>query len=179
MEKRKIGCWATDRQLGICEDDEMEIIKYQDKYKQQVIDLILHIQNDEAKIDLQIDEQPDLLDIEKHYFENGGDFLIAVDSDKVIGTFAYMNYGDGNAVLKKFFVDSEWRSKKVGLALYEKLLDELKAKEYRYAVLDTPSVATKSHRFYERAGFKRISKEELPFHYEYPDRDSYLYLLKL
>ncbi len=28
----------------------MEIIKYQDAYKQQVIDLILHIQNSEAKI---------------------------------------------------------------------------------------------------------------------------------
>ena len=27
----------------------MEIIKYQDAYKQQVIDLILHIQNSEAK----------------------------------------------------------------------------------------------------------------------------------
>ena len=40
----------------------MEIIKYQDTYKQQVIDLILHIQNSEAKINLTIEEQPDLLD---------------------------------------------------------------------------------------------------------------------
>lgn len=35
------------------------------------------------------------------------------------------------------------------------------------------------HEFYERAGFKRISKEELPFEYDYPDRNSYLYLLEV
>ena len=157
----------------------MEIIKYQSEYRQQVIDLILHIQNDEAKIDLQIEEQPDLLDVEEYYFKNGGNFLIAVEDNKVIGTFAYMNYGNGNAFLKKFFVEANWRGKKVGLALYEKLINELKAKEYRYAVLDTPAVARKSHEFYERAGFKKISKEELPFKYEYPDRNSYLYLLSI
>ena len=39
----------------------MEIIKYHEKYKQQVIDLILHIQNDEANLHLQIEDQPDLL----------------------------------------------------------------------------------------------------------------------
>ncbi|MCD7729998.1 MAG: GNAT family N-acetyltransferase [Oscillospiraceae bacterium] len=157
----------------------MEIIKYQKEYKQQVIDLILHIQNDEARIDLKIEEQLDLLDIEEYYFKNGGNFLIAIEDNKVIGTFAYMNYGNGNAVLKKFFVETNWRRKKVGLALYEELIDELKAKKYRYAVLDTPSVAKRSHEFYERAGFKRISKEELPFNYEFPDRDSYLYLLSI
>lgn len=41
----------------------MEIIKYQDTYKQQVINMILHIQNSEAKINLTIEEQPDLLDV--------------------------------------------------------------------------------------------------------------------
>lgn len=98
----------------------MEIIQYQEKYKQQVIDLILHIQNDEAKINLSLVEQQDLLDVEKYYFENGGDFIIAVHDNKVIGTFAYMNYGGGNAVLKKFFVDAKWRSQKVGLAHMKK-----------------------------------------------------------
>ena len=43
----------------------MTIISYDEKYLQQIIDLILHIQNDEAKIDLPLSEQPDLLDIYK------------------------------------------------------------------------------------------------------------------
>ena len=51
----------------------MKIITYQDKYKQKIIDLILHIQNDEAGINLQIDEQPDLLNVPLYYEKNGGE----------------------------------------------------------------------------------------------------------
>lgn len=54
----------------------MEIITYQDKYKQQIIELILHIQNCEAKINLSVEEQPDLLDIPYYYQKNGGEFFI-------------------------------------------------------------------------------------------------------
>lgn len=157
----------------------MEIITYQDKYQQQIIDLILHIQNDEAKINLPLEEQPDLLNIPSYYQQNGGAFLLAVDHDQVIGTLAFMNYRNGNAVLKKFFVRSDWRSKKVGLALYEAVLVILKRNHFRQVLLDTPSVARASHRFYEKAGFRKISIDQLPFPYDFPDRDSYLYLLKL
>ena len=145
----------------------MDIIPYENAYRQAVIDLILHIQNDEAKIHLSLEEQPDLLDIPNAYEATGGKFWIAVDRGDVVGTLAFMNYGNGNAVLKKFFVRADWRKKKLGLALYQKVL------------LDTPSVATASHRFYERAGFRRIEKSDCPFPYHYPDRDSYLYLLIL
>lgn len=64
----------------------MKIITYQDKYKEQIIDLILHIQNDEAKINLSPEEQPDLLDIPSYYQKDGGEFWIALDGDTVIGT---------------------------------------------------------------------------------------------
>ena len=157
----------------------MEIIKYREEYKQQIIDLILHIQNAEAGIDLQIEEQPDLLNIPLYYEKNGGEFWIALDNGEVIGTIALMNYGNGNGILKKFFVRADWRDQKIGLALYQTLLEEVKRGGYRQLLLDTPSVAKASHRFYERAGFLKISKNELPFHYEYPDRNSFLFLLKI
>ena len=157
----------------------MEIVSYQEKYKQQIIHLILHIQNDEAKINLPIEEQPDLLDIPSNYEKNGGRFFVAVDGEDVVGTFAFMNYGNGNAVLKKFFVRADWRGKKVGLALYQTVIRYLKEHGYKQALLDTPSVAVDSHHFYEKAGFRKIDKSEMPFAYSYPDRDSYLYLLKL
>ncbi|MCC8014290.1 MAG: GNAT family N-acetyltransferase [Eubacterium sp.] len=157
----------------------MEICRYQEQYRQQIIDLILHIQNEEAGIALSIEEQPDLLDIPLFYEKNGGGFWIAVENNEVIGTFAFMNYGNGNAVLKKFFVRADWRNKKIGLALYETVISYLKENNYKQALLDTPAVAKTSHRFYEKAGFKRITNEQIPFQYEYPDRNSYLYLLKL
>jgi len=157
----------------------MKIIKYEEKYKNQIIELILHIQNDEAKISLTIEEQPDLLDIYSNYEKNGGEFWIAVENDEVIGTIAIMNKENGNSILKKFFVREDWRSKKIGYELYKTLLAYAKEKNIKYIVLDTPAVAKVSHKFYERAGFKKITKEELPFEYEYPDRNSYLYLLEI
>ena len=79
----------------------MKIITYQEKYKQQIIDLILHIQNEEAKINLSLEEQPDLLDIPNFYQKDGGEFWLAVEDNVVIGTLALMNKGNGNGVLKK------------------------------------------------------------------------------
>ena len=56
----------------------MEIMTYQEKYKDQIINLILDIQNNEAKINLSLDEQPDLKDITSCYENGGGEFWIAV-----------------------------------------------------------------------------------------------------
>lgn len=160
-------------------ESKMQIITYNEKYKNQIIELILNIQNNEAKINLSIEEQPDLLDIYSCYEKNGGEFWIAVEQDEVIGTIALMNKGNANSVLKKFFVRQDWRNKKIGLELYKKLLEYANNNNIKKILLDTPSVAKASHKFYEKAGFKRIDKNELPFEYDYPDRNSYLYLLLL
>lgn len=155
----------------------MEIIEYDNKYRQQVIDLILHIQNDEAGIGLTLEEQPDISDVPQYYLKNGGTFFLATENGAVIGTVGSMNYGNGNAVMKKFFVRNDMRERGVGSELYNALLSFWRREGFKRALLDTPSVAKASHRFYERAGFRRIAPEEMPFYYEYPDRDSYLYLL--
>ena len=97
----------------------------------------------------------------------------------MIGTIGLMRKEKNCAVLKKFFVKKAFRSQKVGLALYQKLLDYAERAGVRQIFLDTPAVAHASHRFYERAGFRRIRAEELPVPYTYPDRDSLLYLRDL
>ncbi len=69
-----------------------------------------------------------------------------------------MNYGNGNVVLKKFFVRADWQNKKIDLALYETVISYLKENNYKQALLDTPDVAQTSHRFYEKARFQKNSK---------------------
>lgn len=157
----------------------MEIITYQEKYRQEIIDLILHIQNDEAKISLSLEEQPDLLDIPTYYEKNGGKFWLTVEDNMVIGTLALMNMGNGNGILKKGFVKKEYRKCGILTELYQNLLAYAKENNMRQLMFDTPSVASDCHRFFEKAGYRRISKNEQPFEYEYPDRNSYLYLLRL
>ena len=159
--------------------DALQIETYCEKYRDAVIALILTIQNREAKIGLTLREQPDLMQIRRDYQQSGGEFWVAVHDGAVIGTIGLMRKGSYGAVLKKFFVKKEFRSQKIGLSLYRTLLAYAQKAGIRQIVLDTPSVAKVSHRFYEKAGFKKISKAELPFPYTYPDRDSMLYLLDL
>lgn len=157
----------------------MNIETYSGKYDNEIISLILSIQNDENHLGLSLQEQPDLLDIHNSYQAKGGEFWIAFSQGKVIGTIGLMMKSKHCAVLKKFFVDAAFRSQGVGAALYRELLVFAKNMEVRHIILDTPSVAHAAHRFYEKAGFRKISTEELPVPYSYPDRDCILYLLDL
>lgn len=157
----------------------LQIETYSEKYRDEIISLILDIQNNEAKIDLPLEEQPDLLDIHSCYQQKGGEFWVALSDGKVIGTIGLLLREQSWAIMKKFFVKREFRSQKIGLALYQELLQFAKAAGVLHIILDTPSVAHASHRFYEKSGFRRIDKSELPVPYSYPDRKSILYMLEL
>lgn len=157
----------------------LKIETYSGKYDNEIISLILSIQNDEAGINLSIQEQPDLSDISRSYQQNGGEFWIALFDGNVIGTIGLMLKEQHCAIMKKFFVKKTFRSQKVGLALYNELLRFAKNSGVQHIILDTPSVACTSHKFYEKAGFRTIGIDELPIPYSYPDRDSILYMLNL
>ena len=157
----------------------MTIETYRDEYKKAVIALILDIQNNEAKINLPLSQQPDLLDINRYYRQSGGEFWVATRSGEVIGTMGLMIKENNCAIMKKFFVKKEYRSQKTGISLYKELITFAENKGIRHIILDTPSIAKASHRFYEKSGFRKITAAELPVPYTYPDRDSVLYMLDL
>lgn len=156
----------------------MVVIKtYEEKYKNEIIDFILHIQNDESGVNLTIDDQPDLLNINKYYIENGGSFLVAVDdNDKVIGTLALLKMGE-YAVLKKFFISLKHRGLGLSDKLFEHFLKYCFDADLKAIVLDTPSVCKRAHGFYLKKGFMQIKKGDLPVQYEYADRNS-IYFIK-
>ena len=81
----------------------MQIETYSGKYD-EIISLILDIQNNESKINLSLEEQPDLLTIHDSYQKNGGEFWIALDQGRVIGTLGLMKKDNHCAIMKKFFV---------------------------------------------------------------------------
>lgn len=90
---------------------------YSSQYTAEIIKLILDIQNNEAKIGLTLEEQPDLSDIESYYRKSGGEFWVALSDGKVIGTIGLIMRENECAVMKKFFVKSEFSSHGVGAAL--------------------------------------------------------------
>ncbi|WP_109480489.1 GNAT family N-acetyltransferase [Paraburkholderia sp. C35] len=158
------------------------ITAFHESYADEAVALILHIQNVESKVGIAIEDQPELLDIQRHFIAGGGGFWVALDPDNhVVGTIALQMLTAQVAVLKKFFVAAAWRGAGSGCAsrLYDMLIEHARSKGIETILLDTPSVATRSHQFYLRHGFQQITAAELPVKYAYPDRDSLLFRLDI
>ena len=85
------------------------ITQFEEFYTQDVIDLVLHFQNDGTRPIVTVADQPDLLHITDAYFRIGGSFWIARDGEKLAGTIGIMPCGNGVAVLKKFFVYEKYQ----------------------------------------------------------------------
>lgn len=154
---------------------------YLDCDQTAIIDMVLRIQNDEYQVGLTLKDQPDLNHIDAHYRDQGGAFWVAEVSGAVVGCIGLMRLSPDIGVLKKFFVERSFRGRESGVSssLFSTLLEYAGSSNLKAIVLDTPSVATRSHAFYRRAGFLPIRREDLPVPYAYPDRDSLLFMLTL
>lgn len=159
----------------------ISIIQFEDNYTQDVIDLVLHFQNDGTRPLVTVNDQPDLLNIKESYMNAGGDFWIAVDNDKLIGSIGIMPYSNEIAVLKKFFVYEEYQGEPfhLGRKLYASLLSFAKDKGFTTILLDTPHNTVRAHKFYEKAGFKKVDESELPLKFSHPYKDCDFFLLNL
>lgn len=159
----------------------IEIMPYNDSDQQEVIDLVLHCQNDGTRPLVSVEDQPELLHIQEKYMASGGNFWVAKDGGAVVGTIGLMIFDGGYAVLKKFFTYEPYRSAPhhLGRKLYQVLLDYAEPHGVRQLILDTPKNTDRAHKFYQKAGFVQIGKEQLPIAYDYPYEDSDFFLLKI
>jgi len=160
----------------------MQIKMYTPKYRNQVIALILYLQNFDNKVDLSLEEQPDMADISGHYLNNQSGFWIAVnDTDDVVGTIGLLREDSQYGVLKKFFVHQDYRGAAHGVShqLFTTLLTAASDAHLQHILLDTPANCLRAHHFYRKNGFTEIPRTAVPIHYDYPDRDSLFFMRDL
>lgn len=156
---------------------DFEIINYLGGRDQEVAALILFVQQNDVGLHVPIEEQPELLDIGGAYRE--GAFWLAVAGGDVVGTIGMMRYGT-IAVMKKLFVRQDYQGREgVAHPLYTRALEWASDHSLNAIFLDTPSIATRSHAFYRRRGFRIVDRSELPQEYSFPDRDSLIFKLDL
>lgn len=153
------------------------IDKFEIKDQDEVKRFVLTIQNQEFQLGFGEMDQPDLLDTEGFYA--GGRFWVAKTEQEIVGTIGLQYIDNQNFVLRKMFVKKELRGPVLNIAqtLFDTLLAFAKTQKITTIWLDTPAVATASHKFYARNGFQLSDKTSLPKGYTFPDKNSLIYKL--
>ncbi len=142
----------------------IRVEEYSNTYQAQIVDLILHIQQDEYQIPITQADQPDLLEVGNFYQKGYGNFWVALDTDKVVGTIALLDIGDRYLALRKMFVAKEYRGQvyKAAHKLLSTALAWSVTKGIQEIYLGTTRQFLAAHRFYEKNGFQEIPSGELP-----------------
>ena len=158
---------------------EIEIHRFEPSDTQSVIDLILSIQRDEFRIPITIEQQPDLSSIPAFYQVDQGDFWVATNHGRVIGTIGLKDIGNSQAALRKMFVAEAFRGGKFGVAaqLLARLLSEARERGIAEIFLGTTDKFVAAHRFYEKHGFREIPEDRLPKAFPLMPVDTKFYLL--
>ncbi len=145
-----------------------------------VIAFIVDIQQGEFALDIDAERQPDLFDIETAYRGHGGEFWVALEQGRVVGTVAVRQFAPGHGTVRKMFVAPTHRGA-VGLAaqLMEHLVSWCRARHLDRLTLGTTSAMSTAQRFYARHGFESIDRHELSADFPVMDVDSVFFTRSL
>jgi N-acetylglutamate synthase-like GNAT family acetyltransferase len=146
-----------------------------------VIALIIAIQRDEFGVAITLDDQPDLAMVPTFYQSGHGDFWVAEQDGKIVGTIALKDIGNKQSALRKMFVAPHARGKAQGVAhaLLVRLLAHARQQGVRDIYLGTTDAFVAAQRFYERNGFVSIAKTALPPAFPVMAVDTCFYHLQL
>lgn len=157
--------------------EKIIIHQYSPEYQHEIIALILNIQQNEFHIPIQIADQPDLNDIPNFYQKGAGNFWLALCNNQVVGTIALIDIGDSQAALRKMFVKADYRGSNYNIAklLLHTVFQWVNDNNIKEIYLGTTEKFLAAHRFYEKNGFIRIAKENLPANFPLMKVDTRFY----
>ena len=102
------------------------------------------------------ESRPDLEDIQAHYFENRGLFLVALNGEQVIGSGAVRKLDDDTAELKRMWLLERYHGQGVGYRLISQLFKFAREWGYLRVCLQTSFNQTRALVFYRKIGFYEI-----------------------
>ncbi|HVV67744.1 MAG TPA: helix-turn-helix domain-containing GNAT family N-acetyltransferase [Gammaproteobacteria bacterium] len=142
--------------------------------RQQIVSMISNIQKNEFSIPISKETNAGILKAEQeYYYNNSYNFWYAVDEQgKIIGSIGLKKIDAKTGEVKKFFVTSEYRGKGVAQKLMDTLLKASVKHGFRCLYLGTVSKLHAAQKFYQKYGFKSISRQDLPENFEICPLDS-------
>lgn len=100
----------------------------------------------------------DLFHIEETYLANGGDFLVALHEQCLIGMGALKRVDDTTGEIKRMRVDPAYQGKGIGQKLLTLLITRAQDLGYERLILDTTVKQIAAQHLYERNGFQEIRR---------------------
>lgn len=137
--------------------------------RKQIMQMIANIQKNEFSIPVPKDINISILKAEEEfYFNNSYNFWYAIDANGiVIGSIGLKKIDPNNAELKKFFVRQDYRGKRIAQKLMQSLLKSASKHGFKHIYLGTVDEFQAAHRFYEKSGFKKIPKSQMPVGFDF------------
>ncbi len=140
-----------------------------------ISELIFNIWWNEYKFDVKQEDFPDLQNIEKYYFNQGGHFMVAILDNKLVGTIACSKLTEDAFVLKRMFTKKEYRGLDIAKQLLETLWQKVflseNAEQLSFYLSTKAGEAIAAEKFYIKNGFNVISKADLPDNFPFFHQD--------
>ena len=160
-------------------DIQIKTLKNSDS--KNIIEIILPIQQLEFGVPITLADQPDLHEIEEFYILKGGNFWGASVDGELGGTIALLRFNEKAGAIRKMFVKKEFRGKEYGIAsnLLNELIKYCSENGISDLYLGTVDILHAAIRFYEKKGFIKLNKNELPVDFPVMAADNVFYHLAL
>lgn len=129
----------------------MKVIKYDEKYRDDMIFMVLEAKNALGKVPRL---NSDLLDVIANYIVPGDMFWLALDdNDRVIGCLGYNKLNYTQVKLHRFYVKASMKRQGIGSALLSECESYLVNFGFKEVVAHIGDLFTESKGFYEKKGY--------------------------
>lgn len=133
----------------------MNIITYEEKYKDDMISMVIDAR---AALGLSAAVRDDLYDVQKNYLDKGDSFWLAVDNHNcVIGCLGFSRIANTNeAFLHRFYVKASQKRQGIGTELLQTAEQEMKRQGIAVSKVHLGAPKEKwfeSYAFYQKHGY--------------------------
>jgi GNAT superfamily N-acetyltransferase len=98
----------------------------------------------------------DLRDIMSTYLATRGEFLVAVNSDRLVGMGGLRQVDAAIAEIKRMRVRPDFQRRGIGTAILQRLVDRARELGYRSLILDTTALQVPAQKLYLKNGFVEV-----------------------
>lgn len=152
-------------------NSKIRILPFQTEHQNDINDMMESIAL-EFKEPIFTEKSKKIIDV---YLMPNNKFWVATNSNKVVGTIGVVKLANENIVLKSMFVDKTYRGQGISNLLLDTLINWAIQNKYKQIYLGTMTQFRAGQRFYEKNGFVKCNKSELPIDFTINTLDTFFY----